>query len=264
MDKFILGRYIPGNSFVHRMDARAKLLCSFYFIGIIFLCNNWQSFLLMAVFTCIAIALSKVSFSFFLKGLRPLLLLIVFTVLLQVLFSVGGTVYFHWGIINITSTGVINAVSILARFILIIFMSTLLTLTTTPLALSDAIEYLLQPLKVFHFPAHEVALMLSIALRFVPTLIDETEKIMNAQRARGVDFSEGSLFQRLKAVVPLLIPLFVSAFNRADELAIAMEARGYQGGEGRTKYRILQWKTGDTLSVLAIVVLTIALLFLRN
>lgn len=264
MDKFILGRYIPGNSFVHRMDARAKLFCSFYFIGIIFLCNNWQSFVLMGLFTLGAIALSKVSFSFFLKGLRPLLLLIVFTVLLQVLFSVGGTVYFHWGVINITSTGVANAVTIMVRFILIIFMSTLLTLTTTPLSLSDAIEYLLQPLKVFRFPAHEVALMLSIALRFVPTLMDETEKIMNAQRARGVDFSEGSILQRLKAVVPLLIPLFVSAFNRADELAIAMEARGYQGGDGRTKYRILKWEKDDTLSVIAMVLLTVALIFLRN
>ena len=143
-------------------------------------------------------------------------------------------------------------------------MSTLLTLTTPPLELSDAIEYLLRPLKAVRFPVHEISLMLSIALRFVPTLMDETEKIMNAQRARGVDFGEGSLVQKMKAVIPLLIPLFVSSFNRAEDLATAMEARGYQGGEGRTKYRILHWHNRDTFVILAFVLLTIALIFLRS
>ncbi len=263
MDKLIFGRYIPGDSLIHNMDPRAKLMTSFYFIGIIFLCNNWQSYLLMFTFTVAVIVLSKVSIKFFIRGVKPLIWLILFTVILQVLFTTGGREYFRFGIIAITELGLMNGAFIFCRFVLIIFMSTLLTLTTPPLALSDAIEYLLRPLKVVRFPAHEVSLMLSIALRFVPTLMDETEKIMNAQRARGVDFGEGNLAQRMKAIVPLLIPLFVSSFNRAEDLAIAMEARGYQGGEGRTKYRVLHWQGRDTLAVLMYALLTVALVYLR-
>lgn len=263
MDKLIFGRFIPGDSVIHNMDPRGKLLASFYFIGIIFLCNNWQSYLLMFAFTLGVIVLSKVSVKFFIRGVKPLIWLILFTVILQVLFTRGGTVYFEWGIISLTQFGLMNGAFIFCRFVLIIFMSTLLTLTTPPLALSDAIEYLLRPLKVVKFPAHEVSLMLSIALRFVPTLMDETEKIMNAQRARGVDFGEGNLAQKMKAIVPLLIPLFVSSFNRAEDLAIAMEARGYQGGEGRTKYRVLHWQFKDTLVIFVFAILTVALVFLR-
>ena len=263
MDKLIFGRFIPGESVIHNMDPRAKLLASFYFIGIIFLCNNWQSYLLMFAFTLGVIVLSKVSVKFFIRGVKPLIWLILFTVILQVLFTRGGTVYFEWGIISLTQFGLMNGAFIFCRFVLIIFMSTLLTLTTPPLALSDAIEYLLRPLKVVKFPAHAVSLMLSIALRFVPTLMDETEKIMNAQRARGVDFGEGNLAQKMKAIVPLLIPLFVSSFNRAEDLAIAMEARGYQGGEGRTKYRVLHWQFKDTLVIFVFAILTVALVFLR-
>lgn len=264
MNKLIFGRFIPGDSVIHKMDPRAKLLASFYFIGIIFLANNWQTYVVAAVFTILAILLSKISLRFFIRGVRPLLWLILFTVALQMLFTQGGEVYFKWGIISITEFGVMNGVFIFCRFVLIIFMSTLLTLTTPPLELSDAIEYLLRPLRVVKFPVHEVSLMLSIALRFVPTLMDETEKIMNAQRARGVDFGEGSLVQKMKAVVPLLIPLFVSSFNRAEDLATAMEARGYQGGEGRTKYRVLHWHTRDTLVMLSFVVLTVMLVLLRS
>ena len=172
---------------------------------------------------------------FFVRGVRPLIWLILFTVALQILFTTGGEVYWSWWIFNITEFGLQNGAFIFCRFVLIIFMSTLLTLTTPPLELSDAIEYILRPLKAIRFPVHEISLMLSIALRFVPTLMDETEKIMNAQRARGVDFGEGGLLQKMKAIVPLLIPLFVSSFNRAEDLATAMEARGYQGGEGRTE-----------------------------
>ncbi len=264
MNKLIFGRFIPGGSFIHKMDPRCKLLVSFYFIGIIFLANNWQSYLFMFLFTIACIALSKVNLDFFIKGVRPLLWLILFTVALQILFTRGGNVFFEWGIISITQYGVVNGAFIFCRFVLIIFMSTLLTLTTPPLDLSDAIEYLLRPLKVFHFPVHEVSLMLSIALRFVPTLMDETERIMNAQRARGVDFGEGNLIQKMKAVVPILIPLFVSSFNRAEELATAMEARGYQGGEGRTKYRVLYWHKSDTGAILVFVVVTFALILLRT
>lgn len=263
MNKLILGRYIPGDSLVHRMDPRAKLVSSFYFIGIIFLCNNLPSFAVMGAFTLFAILLSKVNLAFFLKGVRPLIWLILFTVILQLFFTQGGQVYWSWGIISITEAGVLNAFYIFCRFVLIIFMSTLLTLTTPPLSLSDAIESLLRPLKAIKFPAHEISLMLSIALRFVPTLMDETEKIMNAQRARGVDFGEGNLMDKMRAIVPLLIPLFVSSFNRAEELATAMEARGYQGGEGRTKYRQLKWRVKDTLCILSYALLTVALLWVR-
>ena len=210
------------------------------------------------------IALSKIKYKFFINGVKPLIWLILFTVVLQVLFSRGGEVYFEWGPIVISQFGLLNGVFIFCRFVLIIFMSTLLTLTTAPLALTDAIEFLLRPLNVVKFPVHEIALMLSIALRFVPTLMDETEKIMNAQRARGVDFGEGNVFQQMKSIVPLLVPLFVSSFNRAEELATAMEARGYQGGEGRTKYRLLKWKRNDTLVILVYAVVTVLLVYLRT
>ncbi|MFV0557110.1 MAG: energy-coupling factor transporter transmembrane component T family protein [Enterococcus sp.] len=263
-NKLIFGRYIPGDSLIHRLDPRIKLIASFYFIGIIFLANNWQSYGFLTLFTFFCVFLSKVRLSFFIKGVRPLLWLILFTVALQVLFTVGGETYWEWGIFHITEFGVLNGIFIFCRFVLIIFMSTLLTLTTPPLELSDAIEYLLRPLNAIRFPVHEVSLMLSIALRFVPTLMDETEKIMNAQRARGVDFGEGSLVDKMKAIIPLLIPLFVSSFNRAEDLATAMEARGYNGGEGRTKYRQLAWHRRDTVVGVVFVLLTVALIFLRS
>ncbi len=180
------------------------------------------------------------------------------------LFTRGGTLYWSWGVFSLSSYGIQNGLFIFCRFVLIIFMSTLLTLTTPPLSMSDAIESLLNPLKRFHLPVHEIALMLSIALRFVPTLMDETEKIMNAQRARGVDFNDGNLIQKVKAIVPLLIPLFVSSFNRAEDLATAMEARGYRGGEGRSKYRKLKWANRDTLVLVVFAAATIILIFLRS
>ena len=263
MDKLIFGRYIPGDSWIHKLDPRAKLMGSMYFIGIIFLANNWQTYFLLFLFTMFVIQLSKIKLSFFINGVKPLIWLILFTVILQVLFTGGGTVYFSWGPIVVSQEGLLNGIFIFCRFVLIIFMSTLLTLTTMPLSLTDAIEYLLRPLVFLKVPVYEIALMLSIALRFVPTLMDETEKIMNAQRARGVDFGEGNVFQQMKAIVPLLIPLFVSSFNRAEELATAMEARGYQGGEGRTKYRQLKWASRDNLVIIGYGLLTVALVALR-
>ena len=264
MNKLIFGRYMPGDSLIHRLDPRAKLLASFYFIGIIFLANNWETYLLLAFFTLLSVFLSKVYLKFFIRGIRPLIWLILFTVALQVLFTSGGETYWSWGVFHITEFGVMNGLFIFCRFVLIIFMSTLLTLTTPPLELSDAIEYLLRPLKAVRFPVHEISLMLSIALRFVPTLMDETEKIMNAQRARGVDFGEGNLLKRIRSFIPILIPLFASSFKRADALAIAMEARGYKGGEGRTRYRTLQWGVKDTLALLVILCLMLIVFYLKN
>lgn len=263
MNKILLGRYLPGHSLIHHLDPRTKLLASFYFIGIIFLANNWQTYALSFCFMVGAILISQIDLKFFLRGVKPLLWLILLTVILQAFFTKGGKVYVDWGILSITEAGVENAIFIFCRFLLIIFMSTLLTLTTSPLELADAVESLLKPLKIIHFPVHEVSLMLSIALRFVPTLMDETEKIMNAQRARGVDFGEGNLLQKIKAVIPLLIPLFISSFNRADDLAVAMEARGYQGGDGRTRYRVLEWHLRDLLTFVVFGILTLLLVWLR-
>lgn len=264
LEKMLFGRYIQGDSFVHKMDPRAKLIGAFYFIIIIFLANNWITYLAMAIFTFLCVFLSGIPIKVFINGVKPLIWLISFTVILQILFTTGGETYFSWGIIHITSFGLLNGAFIFMRFVLIIFMSTLLTLTTMPLSLTDAIESLLNPLKKWKVPVHEIALMLSIALRFVPTLMDEATKIMNAQRARGVDFGEGNIIQQMKSVTPILVPLFVSSFNRADELANAMEARGYQGGEGRTKFRLLHWQGRDHLAMAAFILLTVLLIFLRT
>lgn len=262
-DKLLLGRYIQSNSIIHRLDPRAKLLGSFYFILIVFLANNWISYLALLLFTLVIIQLSGISITYFLNGIKPMVWLILFTVIFQMLFTVGGEVYFEWGIIKITSLGVINAAFIFFRLVLIIMMSTMLTLTTAPLELTDGLEHLLRPLKRFGFPSHEIALMLSIALRYVPTLMDEAQKIMNAQRARGVEFDEGKFIDRIKALIPILIPLFVSAFNRADEMAIAMEARGYRGGEGRTKYRQLAYTKLDFFTLFVFIILTAGLILSR-
>lgn len=264
MDKLIFGRYVPGNSLVHRFDSRAKLLAAVSFIIIIFFANNWLTYLGLILFVLLAVKLSEIPFPFFINGVKPLIWLILFTVFLQILFTGGTNELFSLGPIVVSQEGIINGIYIFIRFVLIIFMSTLLTLTTMPLDLTDAIEYLLRPLKVIKVPVHEIALMLSIALRFVPTLMDETEKIMNAQRARGIEFGEGNLYQQMKSIVPMLIPLFVSSFNRADELATAMEARGYQGGEGRTKFRQLEWEGKDTGLIVVFVALAIFLLVFRT
>ena len=190
--------------------------------------------------------------------------IIAFTTLFQLFLTSGGATIFRFAFIRITEAGLSQAGIIFSRFILIIFFSTLLTLTTTPLSLSDAVESLLKPLKVFKVPAHEIGLMLSMSLRFVPTLMDDTTRIMNAQRARGVDFGEGKLVQKIKSIIPILIPLFASSFKRADALAIAMEARGYNGGEGRTRFRRLAWKRSDSLAIISLLLLGILLYILKN
>lgn len=263
LDKLLLGRYIQSNSWVHQLDPRTKLIGSFYFIAIIFLANHLWGYVLLTLFTLLAIYLTGISLKVFLNGIKPMLWIILFTVIFQMIFTTGGTVYFKWGPLAVTSLGVINAFYIFMRLVLIIMMSTILTLTTAPLELTDGIEHLLRPLTRFGFPAHEIALMLSIALRYVPTLIDEAQKIMNAQRSRGVDFDEGSFIDRMKAVVPILVPLFVSAFNRAEEMATAMEARGYRGGEGRTKFRQLQYGKKDIVVIFVFIILTVLLIAIR-
>ena len=264
LDKLLLGRYLQGDSFIHRLDPRTKFLATFLFIIIVFLANNWLTYFILAIFTMIALLASKIPMSFFWNGVKPLLWVILFTVVLQMVFTTGGDVYVEWAFIKITSYGFINAIFIFLRFMFIIFISTLMTLTTPPLQIADAMESIMKPLGKIGVPVHEIALMLSIALRFVPTLMDEAQKIMNAQRARGVDFGEGNLFEQMKAIIPILIPLFVSSFNRAEDLATAMEARGYQGGTGRSKYRVLTYGKIDGIAATSLVILTIALVLFRG
>lgn len=264
MGKLIIGRYLPGDSLIHHLDPRGKFVGTFLFVLIVFLANNWGTYLLLTAFALLAVKLSGISLKFFIKGIRPMIYLILFTVLLQMFFTPGGDPFWQWGIFSLSKLSILNGLFIFIRFLLIIFISTLLTVTTTPLQMSDAMEYLLKPLRIVHFPVDEVALMLSIALQFIPLLSDETTKIMNAQRARGVDFGEGSLINQIKAVVPILIPLFVSSFNIAYDLSVAMESRGYHGSEGRSKYRQLQWQAADTWMLVVFGLLAACLIGLRS
>ena len=264
MDNMILGRYIPGNSIVHRLDPRSKLVAMILLIMIVFWANNPITNLILFVATGIFVALSEVPLSFFIKGLRSMFFLIAFTTLFQLFFISGGQVLFEMGFIKITSYGIEQAGIIFCRFVLIIFFSTLLTLTTMPLSLATAVESLLGPLKRFKVPVHEIGLMLSMSLRFVPTLMDDTIRIMNAQKARGVDFGEGNVIQKVKAMIPILIPLFATSLKRADSLATAMEARGYQGGNGRSQYRQLNWMNRDSIALLFVCVLGAILFLLKS
>ena len=264
MDNMILGRYIPGNSIVHRLDPRSKLVAMILLIMIVFWANNPITNLILFVVTGIFVALSEVPLSFFIKGLRSMFFLIAFTTLFQLFFISGGQVLFEMGFIKITSYGIEQAGIIFCRFVLIIFFSTLLTLTTMPLSLATAVESLLGPLKRFKVPVHEIGLMLSMSLRFVPTLMDDTIRIMNAQKARGVDFGEGNIIQKVKAMIPILIPLFATSLKRADSLATAMEARGYQGGNGRSQYRQLIWMNKDSVALLLVCVLGLILFLLKS
>ncbi|MGE7596246.1 energy-coupling factor transporter transmembrane component T family protein [Peribacillus frigoritolerans] len=264
LDKMIIGRYVPANSLMHKMDPRAKLLLVFLFVCVVFLANNVVSYGLLAVFTILLISLSKIPLRYLYNGLKPIFFLIVFTFLLHILFTKEGELLFEYGWFEIYEGGLIQGFFISIRFTLLILVTSLLTLTTSPISITDGMEELLGPLKKWKMPVHELALMMSIALRFIPTLMEETEKIMKAQTARGVDFSSGPIKDRVKSIVPLLVPLFVSSFKRAEELATAMESRGYRGGDGRTKYRQLNWKTSDSLLMVSIGVLTVMLFLLRS
>ncbi|MCH4164153.1 MAG: energy-coupling factor transporter transmembrane component T [Lentilactobacillus diolivorans] len=264
MSNFLFGRYLPGKSWVHQMSPQSKLLLSFYFVIVIFFANNIASYAALLILIMGVIILSGVSISYFLKGIRPLIWLIIFTVLLQILFSSGGKMLWHFGPFSITDQSLINGGFIFIRFLLIIMISTVLTLTTTPLAIADGVQTVLKPLKGFHFPVDTLALMLSIALRFVPTLMDEMETILNAQRSRGVDFGSGSLKHRVKAAVPLLVPLFTGAINHAENLSTAMEARGFTDSEHRSKYRIYRWQMKDTISWLVFLAVGVLVLGIRK
>jgi len=264
MEKMIFGRYIPGDSLVHRLDSRSKLLFVFAFIIIVFLANNAITYGLLIAFTLAVILMSRIRLYFLINGLKPVIILMVFTFLLHVLFTREGDIIFELGFLKVYEEGLKQGIFISIRFLVLVFMTSILTLTTSPISITDGIETLLNPLKKVKLPVHELALMMSISLRFIPTLMDETDKIMKAQMARGSDLSAGPLKDRVKAIVPLLVPLFVSAFKRAEDLATAMEVRGYRGGEGRTRYRQLKWDVGDTFALLSLVVMVVLLVYFRN
>ena len=264
MNNMILGRYIPGNSIIHQLDPRGKLLSMFLFIFLLFWANNIQTNVLLFAFVFGLMYVTRISVAFYVKGLKSMIFIIAFTTLFQLFATSQGTVLYHWWFFRVTDQGLMQAAIIFCRFLLIIFYSTVLTVTTTPLSLADAVEKILTPFIIIKVPAHEIGLMLSMSLRFVPTLVDDTNRIMNAQRARGVDFGEGNLLKKIRSFIPILIPLFASSFKRADALAIAMEARGYRGGEGRTRYRNLQWKIKDTLAIVVILLLMLLVFCLKN
>jgi energy-coupling factor transport system permease protein len=238
--KPIIGQYMPGDSPVHRMDPRAKLVFVFVYLIVVFWAQTPAAYLLLTFINLTGVRLSQVSWRSLFRGMKPILWLIAVTALLHVFLTKGGDLWWHWGPITIYEQGVTQAGWISSRFILLITMATLLTLTTTPMDLTEGMERLMKPLKRIGVPVHELALMISIALRFIPTLWEETEKIMRAQMARGADFESGGMIKRAKSFVPILIPLFVSALKRAEDLAMAMEARAYRGGEGRTRLRELR------------------------
>ena len=257
-----IGQYFPGRSAVHRMDPRVKLILTIAFIVMLFLVRNPLGFVLCAAFLIFCYAISRIPVKMILKSIKPILPIILFTGILN-LFFIDGDPIFTWGVLKLTWQGIYTSVTMALRIVLLIAGSSLLTYTTSPIALTDAIERLLSPLKVLHFPAHELAMMMSIALRFIPTLIEETDKIMSAQKARGADMESGSLMQRARALIPIMIPLFISAFRRAEELALAMECRCYHGGEGRTRMKQLKLAPLD-FSAMGITALSVAAVIALN
>lgn len=245
-----LGQFFPGNSILHRLDARVKLLLTVLYIVAIFLAKNELCFALLALSSVALVLLSRLSLRVILKGLKPILFVLAFTMILNLFFTKGDTLLFKFYFIEMYLEGVVRAVKMALRVVvLIVGTSVLLTYTTSPIVLTDAIESVLSPLKKLRIPVHDFAMMMTIALRFIPTLVEETDKIINAQKSRGADFDSGGLLKRARALVPVLIPLFVSSFNRADELAVAMECRCYRGDVGRTRYVKMKMHARDGAAV---------------
>ena len=259
-----LGQYFPGDSFIHRLDPRTKLLATVALIAIVFVAQGFSGFLLIAAFIIVCAASTGIHLKYLVRGLKPIMFIIIFTFVLNLFFQTAGRELVHWGFIRITDQGLRTASFMAVRLILLVVSSQLLTLTTSPIALTDGLESLFRPLEVIHFPAHEIAMMMSIALRFIPTLMDEADKIMKAQKARGANFETGSLIQRAKAMVPLLVPLFVGAFRRAEDLALAMDARCYRGGGGRTRMKQLKFGAIDAIAALAVLLLLAGVIALNK
>lgn len=265
MKDITLGQYFPGNSVIHRLDPRAKLLCVVLYITMIFVASSVSGVIFSVFLTLFLIILSGIPLKIFLRGMKPVLFIVLFTTFLNLFLTSGETLLVDFGFIHIYLEGLCSSILIVVRITLLVAGSGLfMTYTTTPIALSDGLESLLAPLKKIKVPVHEFSMMLTIALRFIPTIMEETEKIMNAQKARGADFTTGSLVNRAKALIPVLIPLFVSAFRRADELAVAMECRCYRGDEGRTRMKILKYTKSDIAFLAAGVIFVIGMILLNR
>jgi len=248
-----IGQYFPGDTFIHRLDPRIKIIITALFITSLFFINKFYPYLFIIGFIVLAVNMSKVPFKYILKGLRPLMVLILITFFINI-FMTKGEVLFELGPLAVTKEGLRQAVFMALRLIFLITGTSLLTLTTSPISLTDGIEKLLSPFKKVGLPAHELAMMMTIALRFIPTLLEETDKIMKAQMARGADFESGNIIRRAKNLVPLLVPLFINAFRRADELAIAMEARCYRGGDNRTRLNELVLSRRDVATLIVMII----------
>ncbi len=259
----LMGQYYPVESPVHSMDPRVKIVIAIVFMVVLFLGNNFYAFAVMGAFAFLAATLSRVPPSLLLRGLRPIAFIMIFTLVLHLFLTPGGPVMFKIGPLTATWAGLVQGVFIGVRLIILIMFTSLLTLTTSPIELTDGIEDLLKPFARIGVPAHELAMMMTIALRFIPTLLEEAERIMKAQMARGADFESGNMVKRAKSLVPLLVPLFVSAFRRADDLAMAMEARCYKGGKGRTRMRQFRLHLRDYLAFLIVAVVSAGVIYMR-
>lgn len=259
-----IGQYFPGNSVIHRLDPRMKLILTVLYVVMLFIADNGWALLVGAVFAFSLYPIAKIPLGMIGRSLKPIAPIIAFTAILNMFFISNGDILFSWWVVKITDRGVTLAVLMAARIFCLIAGTSLLTYTTSPIALTDGIEQLFSPLKKIGAPVHEIAMMMTIALRFIPTLIEETDKIMSAQKARGADMESGNLLQRIKALTPILIPLFVSAFRRAEELALAMESRCYHGGEGRTRMRQLQMGGVDVAGALFTLICFAAVIVLNT
>ncbi|MCD7840090.1 MAG: energy-coupling factor transporter transmembrane protein EcfT [Erysipelotrichaceae bacterium] len=260
MDSMMFGRYIPVNSFIHRLDPRLKIGALILLLVTVFFDAGFIGYAILSIFVLIMSILAKMKVSQILKAMKPMLFMMAFLMIFNLLFIQNGTIIFSLGFIHIYDQAVIQTLYIFIRLLLIIIMTSILTATTKPLDLTLGIEYLLAPFKKIGFPTHEVAMIISIALRFIPTLLEETQRIMKAQASRGVDYSEGTMKEKIMSIVSLIIPLFISAFQRAEDLANAMESRNYNPEAPRTRYKQLHWQFADTISLTATVIVSASII----
>ena len=262
-----IGQYVEGSSFIHKMDARIKILLALFYIIILFVITSPAAYLLFTLFTVFLVLLSGVPFKYILRGLKPMLFILAFTAVINLFMTGGSTVIWScpfWSKLRITKEGLSTAVFMILRLVFLVVGTSVLTLTTTPLMLTDGIEKLLKPFEIIKVPSHEIAMMMTIAIRFIPTLSEETEKIMKAQMARGADFESGNIFRRAKAMIPLLVPLFISAFRRADELAVAMDSRCYHGGKNRTRMKVMKMTYRDAVASVFMLIFAVAAVVIQK
>lgn len=259
LNEITLGQYFPGKSVLHKMDPRMKIILLSFYIVFVFLTKNFVSLSIMAVSVILIVILSKVSLRLYFKSIKAIIFIVLLTSVLNLFYGTGEPIW-EWGVLKITESGLNNSIFIAVRIITLVVISSVLTYTTTPTDLTDGIERLLKPLSKLGVQVHEIAMMMTIALRFIPTLLEETEKIMNAQKARGADFESGSVMNRIKALIPILVPLFVSAFRRAFDLAMAMESRCYHGGEGRTRMKVLKYTKYDFIALGAAIIIFVGVI----